>query len=396
MWADTLHIADVGWVRYAQELAEPVRLSFGAMRARHLVAVIVELDDGTVGVGETWTNFPAWASRERTLTLDEGLRPLVRGRQVGDVSAFTRNLLAELAPLARHWGAWGPVYQAVSGLDIALWDAVGRREGVSVAELVGRASGRGGQPPAEAVSVYASGLGPDRVVETAAATYAAGVRTLKLKVGFGFETDAANLRTLRGAYPDAAIAVDANQAWTVDEAITYAPLLSEYDCLWVEEPLATEMSVPLVHLARKLPSPVAFGENAYGLSILEELAEQEAVKILQPDVTKTGGISSALAVYDVADAHELTVIPHFLGGAIGQVASAHLVAGREPGGLLEMDANPNPFRQRALRPPLTVVEGTLQVPPGPGLGIELDVDALRHLLVARSSGNGVSTLLQEV
>lgn len=396
MSAEAARIADVGWVRYAHDLAEPVRLSFGSMRARHLVVVIVELDDGTIGVGETWTNFPAWAPRERALTLDEGLRPLVRGRQVGDVAAFTRDLLAELAPLARHWGAWGPVYQAVSGLDIALWDAVGRRERVSVAELVARSSGCAGGPPAEAVSVYASGLGPERVVETAAASYAAGVRTVKLKVGFGFETDAANLRALRRAYPDVAIAVDANQAWTVGEAMRYAPLLSEMACLWVEEPLATEMAAPLADLARRLPAPVAFGENAYGLPLLAELARREAVQILQPDVTKTGGVSTALGVYDVADDHGLRVVPHFLGGAIGQIASAHLVAGRDPGGLLEMDANPNPFRQRALRAPLAFGDGALSVPAGPGLGIELDVDWLRHLLVGRSSGTGVEAVLQEV
>lgn len=396
MSIEAARIADLGWVRYAHHLAEPVQLSFGSMRARHLVVVVVELDDGTIGIGETWTNFPAWASSERTLTLDEGLRPLVRGREVDNVAAFTRGLLAELAPLARHWGAWGPVYQAVSGLDIALWDAVGRRERLSVAELVARSSGCADRPPAEAISVYASGLGPERAVEAAAAPYAAGVRTLKLKVGFDYETDAANLRALRCAYPDAGIAVDANQAWSVDEAVQYVPLLSEVACLWVEEPLATEMATPLADLARRLPAPVAFGENAYGLSILAELAEREAVQILQPDVTKTGGVSTALGVYDLAEDHGLRVVPHFLGGAIGQVASAHLVAGRDPGGLLEMDANPNPFRQNALRAPLLLVDGSLGVPGGPGLGIDLDVDWLHHLLVARSSGAGVSAVLQEV
>lgn len=393
MSVEPVHIADLGWVRYSQDLAEPIRVSFGSMHARHLVLVIVELDDGTIGIGETWTNFPAWACRERTLTLEEGLRPLVQGRQVGDVAAFTRDLLEELAPLARHWGAWGPVYQAVSGLDIALWDAVGRRERVSVAELVARSSGGAGRPVGEAVTVYASGLGPTHAVETAASAYAAGVRTLKLKVGFGFDTDAANLRALRSAYPDVAIAVDANQAWTLDEAVRYAPLLSEFACLWVEEPLVTEMAAPLACLAERLPCPIAFGENAYGLSILAELAGREAVAILQPDVTKTGGLSSALGVYDVADDYGLIVTPHFLGGAIGQAASAHLVAGRDPLGMIEMDANPNPFRQRALRSPLSVVDGALSVPVGPGLGVELDTEWLRHLLDARSSGSGADAVL---
>lgn len=387
-----MHIADFGWVRYSQDLAEPIRVSFGTMTARHLVLVIVELDDGTLGIGETWTNFPAWAPSERTLTLDEGLRPLVQGREVGDVTAFTRDLLDELAPLARHWGAWGPVYQAVSGLDIALWDAVGRRAGVSVAELVAASSGCG-DAAVSPVSVYASGLGPTHPVETAARLYAAGVRTFKLKVGFGLETDSANLHELRRAYPDAAFAIDANQAWTLDEATRYAPLCADFACLWVEEPLATEMPGTLAELARQLPCPIAFGENAYGLAILSELARWEAVQILQPDVTKTGGISTALDVYAVADEHALTVAPHFLGGAVGQAASAHLVAGRDPDGLLEMDANPNPFRHNALRTPLSLAGGALSVPSGPGLGVDLDVDWLRHLLVSHSSGTGVEALL---
>src|SRR5204863_3499381 len=116
-----------------------------------------------------------------------------------------------------------------SAVDIALWDLKGQALGKSIAALLADA-------PQETVPVYASGLGPADVVAMARPYWEAGVRTLKLKVGFGDEVDRANLAALRAAYPDAALAVDANQAWDEAQALAFAPLLEEYACRWLEEP----------------------------------------------------------------------------------------------------------------------------------------------------------------
>lgn len=381
-------IVEVGWLWCSVPLDRPVRTSFGTMCERHTLLVTVITDDGTVGLGETWTNFPSWAPRERIATLEEGVRPLVRGRTVEDVRAFTTTVLAEIEPLARQWGARGPLYQAVSGLDIALWDAAARRSGRSIAAMIAD-----GSEPGSDVRVYASGLGPVEPARLAERLLEAGIDAFKLKVGFGARIDERNLADLRAMAPNALLAVDANQGWTLEEALAFREQLERYDVAWVEEPLPIDDLDGLIELSQRLPQPISLGENAYGCRELSRLVTHGIAQILQPDVAKNGGISAALDVFDLADEHGIGVVPHYLGGAIGQIASVHLVAGRAPDTLLELDANPNPLREELLVEPIAPVAGRLPVPRGPGLGVEIDADVAQRLMVG-ASADGLPPVLQ--
>lgn len=347
-------------------LERPVRTSFGAMASRNSILVEVETDEGLTGIGESWCNFPSWAPVERRATLEQGIAPLLLGRDCGDPAAVTAALLRSLDRLALQWGARGPIYQAVSAVDIALWDILGQREGQPIYRLLGSGDA------VDALPVYASGLGPDEVVEMAAPLWRRGVRTLKLKVGFGLERDRANLEALRAAYPGAGIAVDANQAWEYDDAVAFAPLLEEFGCRWMEEPVAADRLEALGRLQRELPCPVAGGENYYGPAEFDHVLRAGALGLAQPDVGKTGGISQAAAICRHAVDLGVPYAPHFLGSAVGLVASLHLLAAIPGGTLMEFDANPNPLREALLNAPLEIVDGSVALPQGPGLGIRLD------------------------
>jgi L-alanine-DL-glutamate epimerase-like enolase superfamily enzyme len=239
------------------ETGDRVEMAFGRMAARATALVEIEAD-GLVGVGESWINFPPWAADERRATIEQGVAPLLIGRDARRIGELHALLVDALWPLARQWGAPGPVMQAISGADLALWDLAGKAAGVPVAELLG---GR----VRERVPVYASGLGPDGVGELAARCARDGLPSVKVKVGFGAERDAANVRAARAAVGAGGIVrVDANRAWTMDAALELAPVLRECDVAWVEEPLADDAPERLAAFSRRSRLPVATGENLYG------------------------------------------------------------------------------------------------------------------------------------
>ncbi|HET8630579.1 MAG TPA: mandelate racemase/muconate lactonizing enzyme family protein [Thermomicrobiales bacterium] len=366
-----MRVVDLRPLVLSVPLARPVRAAFGTMTHRHAILVEVVTDEGLVGLGESWSNFPAWAPAERLATLEQGVKPLLVGQDPADPPAVTRHLLDRLEPIGRQWGARGPIHQAVSAVDIALWDIKGQREGKPICALLA-------DQPLRRVPVYASGLGPTDAAEMARPYWEAGVRALKLKVGFGRETDRANLAQLRAAYPDAAIAVDANQKWDEAEALAMAPLLAKYACRWMEEPVPASELDALRRLRAALPCPVAGGENYYGAREFARVLDAGALGLVQPDVCKTGGISEMVAICRAATAAGLPYAPHYLGGAVGVIASLHVFAAVPGGLIMELDANPNPLREALLEASLAPVDGMLPVPDRPGLGVALNQETVER------------------
>ncbi|MGN6700009.1 MAG: mandelate racemase/muconate lactonizing enzyme family protein [Thermomicrobiales bacterium] len=369
-----MRITDLRPILLSVPLARPVQTAFGTMTHRHAILVEVVTDEGLVGLGESWSNFPAWAPAERLATLTQGVRPLIVGQALDDPARVTQNLIARLEPVGRQWGARGPIFQAISAVDIALWDVHGKALGKPVRALLADAT-------ADHVPVYASGLGPANVVKTARVYWEAGVRTMKLKVGFGAATDRANLAALCDAYPGAALAVDANQAWTYEQARDMAPLLREFGCRWMEEPVLAEELDALRRLRADLPCLIAGGENYYGTREFGRVLAAGALGLAQPDVCKTGGITELAAICRAAHAAGIPYAPHYLGGAVGLIASLHVFASLPGGLIMELDANPNPLREDLLTTPPLVHNGMLAVPDGPGLGIALNPDTVARYQV---------------
>lgn len=359
-------------------LGDPVPMAIGTLRARHVLLVEVAVD-GLWGVGEAWVNHPAWACRERLLTYRHGVAPLLAGRTLGGPAEVLAELGAALLPRAEQAGAPGPVWQALSGLDLALWDLAGRAAGVPVAALLAPA-----RIPAPAVSVYASGIGPTQVEELCAAAAAQGIARVKARVGFGAETDARTLKTMRAELdPDVELYADANRAWGPEEAVEMIALLRDFGTAWVEEPLRHDPPGELAALVERTGMPVATGENLYGERAFDDLLAAGCVGLLQPDPAKSGGLSLVGSVTRSAAARGVPVAPHCYSGGIALAASVQLAAAFPSVPMVELDIRPNPLRTDLFDEPWPVVDGHLAVPKGPGLGVTWDPERSERYVVAR-------------
>lgn len=353
----------------------PVLTSFGAMRERPMVLVRAEDADGAVGWGEIWCNFPAVGAEHRARLVETVLFPLLDGKSFPSPREAFQLLSERTAVLAIQSGEPGPLAQAIAGVDIALWDLAARRAGEPLWRLLGGSSPR--------VRVYASGLNPDAPEKLALERQSQGHRAFKLKIGFGAERDLANLQGLRAALGNnAELMVDANQAWSAEEAMRMAPGLAPHDVKWLEEPLRADRPWSEWRaLTEKAPMPLAAGENLAGKAALEGALASGALGVVQPDMAKWGGFSGCLPVAKKILAAGIRFCPHYLGGGVGLLASAHLLAAAGGDGALEVDANPNPLRELTCGPLARVAEGKASLSEVPGLGLAPDMAALREFAV---------------
>ena len=201
-------------------------------------------------------------------------------------------------------------------------------------------------------------------------------RAFKLKIGFGPARDHDNLRALRRLVGDGMLAADVNQGWSLDQALEQAPSLEEFGLAWLEEPLRADRPWDeWRRLQRRLSIPLAGGENIAGREAFAAALAEGVLNVIQPDVAKWGGITGCLAVAREVVASNRIYCPHYLGGGIGLVASAHLLAACN-GGFLEVDSNDNPLRDAFCGAVADIKDGEIELPETPGLGIEPDLAAI--------------------
>jgi len=289
---DPFTIESVSAEVYRAPTSRTVRTSFGVMQDRPAVVVRIRSSEGLVGHGEAWCNFPAPAAEYRARLIVSVLAPLILGREWPHPAAVYEYLSSKSRIVAIQSGEPGPFSQAIAGIDIALWDMAARGADKPLWRLLG------GDPSGGGVAAYASGIGPDGATEQAGGALEAGYRAFKLKVGFGEETDLGNLEALRWLLgPDTPIAVDANQAWSPEEAARWSRTLGVYSPMWLEEPIAADLPARVwTRLAEISPIPLAGGENLSSQSDFRRAIRDGALAVIQPDVTKWGGISGCLPV----------------------------------------------------------------------------------------------------
>ena len=357
-------------------LKTPVVTSFGTMRDRPMVLVRAEDADGIAGWGEVWCNFPSVGAEHRARLVHGVLAPLVTSRAFDNPADAFEFLTAGTAVLALQSGEPGPFAQAIAGVDIALWDLQARREQQPLWRLLGGSTPR--------VRVYASGLNPDRPADLAATRRTEGFGAFKLKIGFGRERDLANVGALRSTLGDGVdLMVDANQAWSLDTALDMAQALESFYIGWLEEPLRADRPWTEWQALRERTSiPLAAGENVAGDAGFDAALAANVLKVVQPDLAKWGGFSKGVPLARRILAAGARFCPHWLGGGIGLLASAHALAAVGGGGMLEVDVNPNPLRSATCGPLANVGDGCAVLNNRPGLGIEPDLAGLQAYAVA--------------
>ena len=279
---------------------------------------------------------------------------------------------------------------AISGIDIALWDIKGRYFDAPVHQLMGG-------PLRSEVEAYATGMyrrddgDPlEYLVEEALGYVADGFKGVKLKIGFDVEGDVAIARAVRQAVgPDIKLMMDANHGYDVIDAIRMGRMVEDLDIRWFEEPVVPEDLAGYREIKAALKIPLSGGECDYTRYGFRDILATRSIDIIQPDTCAAGGLSECKKIADMAVAHGIRYIPHVWGTGIGLAASLQLLAvlPHNPPGwkptepLLEFDRSEHPFRQAVLKQPLDHVNGVVQVPTGPGLGIEIDRDGIRRFEV---------------
>jgi L-alanine-DL-glutamate epimerase-like enolase superfamily enzyme len=375
-----IHLEKVDVFVFRAPIHTPVKTSFGVMHDRPAVFVRVTDTDGAVGWGEAWCNFPACGAEHRARLIETVMGPLMLGRSfTGPAEAF-EFLTQGTAVLGIQSGEPGPIAQAIAGVDLALWDLCARRADQPLWRYLGGKSG--------AISVYASGINPDQPQDTIAACQDEGHIAFKLKIGFGKETDLANLKKIRGQFGrDVQLMVDANQAWTLAEASAMAPHLEEFGLTWLEEPLrANRPAHEWRSLAAACTTPLAAGENIIGEADFQAMLSHQSISVIQPDIAKWGGISGCWPVIQAIQASGKLYCPHYLGAGVGLLASAHLLAAAGGHGMLEIDANPNPLRSELVGPLGLLASGIANLDEAPGIGLPATLDDhLKSYLVSSCS-----------
>ena len=348
-------------------------------------ALVVEIvtDEGVIGWGDCYG--PAAVNKA---IVDTVLRASLIGRDPFDVEVIWEELYNKV----KDYGLTGMTISAISGVDIALWDIIGKAVGKPIHKLIGGAF-------RTELQAYATGLyfkDMDRLneqaVEEARGYVDQGFKAIKMKIGLGSQTrDIDRVAAVRDAIGnDIQLMVDANHCFTVPQAINLGRELEKLGVHWFEEPISPEDLDGYVEVSRKLDMAVAGGENEFTKFSFRRILEKRAMDIVQPDVCAAGGITECKKIAALAQAQAIQCVPHAWGTAIGLAATMHFLASlpntppcllpQPP--MLEYEQTFNPFRDELSSTTLTHVGGIVHVPTGPGLGIVIDRAVLDKYRVA--------------
>jgi len=348
---------------------EPWRIGTAVYTSMHAALVRIETDEGVTGFGEGLARF---SPRAAASVIQDILSPVVLGQDPFNVELLWDRMYGMMRGRGHSKGY---VLEAMSAMDIALWDIMGKALGQPVHRLLG-SYGRTSLP------VYASSLlfkPTDELVREAERLAGQGFTGMKLKIGQGVEADLRNVRAIRKALGDRVeLMTDANCAYNTLTALQLGRRLEGEGVAWYEEPVPPENLDGYEALARALDVPIAGGESEFNRWAFKAILERHALDILQPDIGRAGGFTECRRIAALASAFDVPVAPHTGASAAVEIAAAMQWAAALPNFLIfEYMYPPNPLREELLTEPLPPMRnGHVAVPQKPGLGIEVDEKAL--------------------
>ena len=361
-------------------LPRPVAWANVKVEAREYVLVWIHSADGITGLGYTvGSRFDGGAKTIRSVITD-GLLPLLIGKDPSEIERLWEDMSFHALLLGGRTG--GAATRAISAVDIALWDLLGKRAGLPLCDLLGRYRSR--------VPAYASGgyyyhddlqKDCDTLIEEVERHVELGFEAVKIKIGrIRADQDLVRVtKVLETVGPGIKVAVDANHAWR-DSSSAIRELLpfDDLGLWWIEEPVLPDQMEASAAIAQRLRTPIATGEIEAGRSAFMRLMDMKAAGILQPDATVVGGISEWLKVAHTAASKGIGVAPHW-------VPEIHVHLGACTPGVLALEYFHSGVGvlnfQELLATTLVVEEGEVVVPSNPGHGIDLDGEAVERFEV---------------
>ncbi|KFC70252.1 L-alanine-DL-glutamate epimerase of enolase superfamily protein [Devosia sp. LC5] len=352
---------------------------------RNSYLVRVETDTGLIGWGEGGQYGPA---EPVAACVDHVFAPRLIGR---DPTEPVR-IWEELYAYSRDFGQKGTYIEALSAIDIALWDIAGQAAGLPVWKMLGGAFRK-------RITAYATGCYYpedfsdvpallDGLRDEAAGYVDSGFGLLKVKIGLlSLKDDYRRLRVIREAIgPDIGIMVDANHGYNASAAIRMGRKMEELDVLFFEEPVGAEDREGYRKVRRENPIPVAGGECEYTRYGFRDFIAEGCVDIIQPDLAVCGGITAFIQILALANAHGVATVPHVWGSGIAVATALQAIATIPPfpftanpiallnQPIIEFDRKHNPLRDDLLVEQFVLSNGALEVPDRPGLGITVRED----------------------
>lgn len=324
------------------------------------VLVKIQTDEGITGYGEAFRFTPSVVCK----FIDEALKPLLIGKDPLRIAS----LWDLMYQTTFRYGRKGMAIQCISGIEIALWDILGKHRNLPIYEMLGGLS-------RDKATAYASMLrynSPEDAARVALGFVEEGYTAIKLH-----QTDIESVRAVRELIPeDITLMLDVNGIWSPREAIVKSKELEDYQLLWLEEPVRPMDDYDgLAYVTANSNIKIAAGENEYTHYGFKEMVTKRAADILQPDVIKAGGILECHKISAIAEAWNLQLIPHSFCFGPGIAATLHFSLSNMSSEYIEINAVPleMPYIQPALRPE----KGYLTVSEKPGLGIEIDEDVVK-------------------
>lgn len=373
-----MEITDIEVVPLSHTLPEGEGLgdARGFGRSRSTTLVRLRTDTGLTGWGEAFA--PGKIARA---TVEELFADDVVGMDPFDVESLADRSYTD----PYHFGGSVFVQSAVSAIDVACWDIIGKDVGRPVHQLLGGRERETLTPYASTMYFTETERPIEEPIEDAVAE---GFTAAKIKIGTGVDEDVERVRTAREILgDDAHLMVDINGNYRPEQAIRTAKAIAEYDITWIEEPVPPENYSGYHEVKRRVDTPIAAGEAHFGRFEFKRLVDDRAVDIVQPNLARCGGLSEARRIASIASTENVGVRPHIWNSAVGLAAAVQFAASvsdyphtrnvPEPM-LVEFDRSDNPLRTDILESPFDPTGGTLDVPQEPGLGITVDEDAVER------------------
>ena len=356
-------------------LAKPWRIATYELKSLLATLVRVHSDEGLTGIGECIVRLGPGAARA---VVEEVLAPVVVGRDAFDIEGIWDDMYRTMRARGHSRGY---LLEAISGIDIALWDLLGKKLGLPVARLL---AGHGRRElPAYASSILLDT--PAVMAQEAARLAAEGYTALKMKVGGGHKSDIACMDAVRkavGANVD--IMLDANSGFDAPTAIAVGQHAEKLGVFWLEEPVVPD-DLPGYRRIRSALNGVrlAAGEGEFTVAGFRTFLEAGLLDVVQPDIARAGGFTGCRRIAALADAYNVAVAPHT--GASGPVciaASLHFAAATPRFLVFEHMYIHNPLHEILAQPLPQPKSGMIAVPTAPGLGVELNEAAVKRFLRA--------------
>lgn len=383
------------WLQFPLGEGFGLRSDFGHVKTFDGLLVRIETDTGLVGYGEG-KNAAGSAGTYDALQhlVNHEVAPRLIGRDPGQITPIWdllyNGVRADLATTRGHvlpeLARRGLSIAAISAIDLALWDILGREVSLPVHRLLGGAKadrlpayGSGGWAPADQIGEELVGYVREH-----------DFRAVKMRVGAmdgHVRRSAERVRAARDALGwEVDLMIDAHGSLTRAEARRLCRLVEDCDLRWFEEPVTADDRQGMAVVRRESTVPIAAGESEYTRFDFRALVDADAVDVVQPDLAICGGLTEGRRVDALAATYHLELAPHMWAGALAVAAGLHLAAASSNSRIVEFPLGTDPMLHSLVREDLSPVDGHLLIPTGPGLGVTVDEDVAREFTKAGDLG----------